>query len=60
MLRDSKKMFPEDAPGMAQFMSEGRGVAEKLGPKWSQACRKIEINRLKSIGYMAESEGFEP
>ena len=60
MSQDNKKTLSEDATGLAQFVYEGMEFAKKLGQKWSHAWREIEIIRLKSTGYMAESEGFEP
>ena len=41
MSRENKKTPSEDAFGLAQFVLEGLGVAEKLGQKWSHACREI-------------------
>ena len=54
------KWISADATGMAQFVSERLGVSKRLVRRWSQTGSDIDINLLKSMGYMAESEGFEP
>ena len=55
------KWITEDAPGMAQFVSERLSmISGDLVPPRSQNAIESEIKSIKSDSYLAVREGFEP